>query len=213
MNAATRIALPPIPPLEEAHLRAEGHSVDGHGHLEALLPSTAPYICQNPNAPAMLLIPGLGMDGLGFLRQLPLGAISDLRLYQMPNDPPESEPGLDAFAHSVEAYIKSAKLEERPGGLILGGCSMGGAISLAVAIRGRVKLRGLVLIGTFGSAKHLPFWQRKAAPLAWFVPMGLMRSIGYIVIGNTRLFGHLSRSEAKWMISFKVKRTQRYFGR
>ena len=123
--------------------------------LEALRPAAAPYLCPHAAAPALVLIPGLGMDGLGFVRQLPLGAVADLHLFQMPNEARDGEEGLGHFARHVEDYIRATRLEERAGGVVLGGCSMGGAVSLAVALRGRVRLRGLILLGTFGNCVHV----------------------------------------------------------
>src|SRR5207249_1228938 len=120
-------------------------------------------------------LPGLGMDCLGFLRQLPLGALADLHLVQTANQPVKDAQGFGHFAPAVEAYIKSRQLEQRPGGVVLGGCSMGGALTLAVAVRGNVQLRGLVLLSTFGSSRHLPRWQRALAPLAWALPWRLGR--------------------------------------
>jgi non-heme chloroperoxidase len=125
--------------------------------------------------------------------------------------PFKDEAGLYCFARYVEEYILAAGLDQQPGGLVLGGCSMGGAISLAIALRGRVKLRGLVLIGTFGSCRHLPRWQRVAAPLSHVIPMGLMRAVAWTVVARTPLFGTVTPKEAEWLISYKIKRTQRYF--
>lgn len=204
--------LPPAPTLDESHLRELQFVSEKHGRLEALIPVAAPYVCSNPDAPALLLIPGLGMDGLGFLRQLPLGALAHLHLFQTPNHTPANEAGIDAFAHHVENYIIESKLDKHPGGVILGGCSMGGAVSLATAIRSRIKLRGLVLIGTFGASRHLPFWQRWGSPLAWAAPHGLLRRVAYHAVGKTRIFGQVKQSEAHWLVSSKIQRTQSYYG-
>ncbi len=203
--------LPP-PTLEEKHLVCECAEDSVLGKLEALVPAGEPYLCRDPHAPAFVLVPGLGMDGLGFVRQLPLGAHARLHFFQTPNQPVMEEQGLNRFARYVEAYIQARKLDQHPGGVVLGGCSMGGAISLSVAIRARVKLRGLVLIGTFGSSRHLPRWQRAAAPLAWVLPMGLMRKLAWQMVARTRFFGAVSPHEADWLVSCKIKRSQRYFG-
>jgi len=46
--------LPKIPSLDRSHLRV--HCVHTPvGKLEALVPAAAPYLCADPNAPAMLL--------------------------------------------------------------------------------------------------------------------------------------------------------------
>jgi pimeloyl-ACP methyl ester carboxylesterase len=206
------VQLPPPPSLEESHLRTAAVNVPPWGALEAFVPAHAPYVCDDPNAPALVLVPGLGMDGLGFLRQLPLGAFAHLHFVQVPNDPAIGECGLHCFARYVEDYIIAQKLDQHRGGVVLGGASMGGAMSLAIATRGRVKLRGLLLIGTFGSCQHLPRWQRAAAPLAHIIPFGMLRKLGWIVLGRTRLFGRLKTSESRWLISCRLPRNRKYFG-
>jgi pimeloyl-ACP methyl ester carboxylesterase len=152
------------------------------------------------------------MDALGFVRQLPLGTHAHLHFLQVPNDPAQGEEGMHVYARYVEEYILDRRLDRRPGGVILGGCSMGGAMTLAVALRGRVKLRGLVLIGTFGSARHLPVWQRVCAPLAWVLPMGLARQAAWQMVARSRMFGTVTTEEADWLVSNKARRNQRYFG-
>jgi pimeloyl-ACP methyl ester carboxylesterase len=226
--------LPPLPPLDRALVRAEGVQCDALGCIEALVPATDVYTCGDPNAPALLLVPGLGVDGLSFIRQLPLGAVSDLRLLQVPNGPFEGgkesrapSPGeggrgrppllkgagaLEQFAHCAEAYILASKLDQRPGGLVLGGASMGGAISLLIAARGRVKLRGLVLIGTFGSCRQLRTAWRWLAPLGYVVPFGAFRRFSWLVKGWLKIGGTHS-DEARWMGRPLLSRTHGYFGR
>jgi len=114
------------------------------------------------------------------------------------------------FGRYVEEYILHHKLDQHPGGVVLGGCSMGGAISLAVALRGRIKLRGLVLIGTFGSCRHLPRWQRVCAPLRGSFRCAWAARV--LACGaRSRLFGHITPPEADWLISCRIDRTQRYF--
>ena len=105
------IVLPPPPSLDDTHLRVENISTDAHGELEAFRPAGAPYLCTDEHAPQLLLVPGLGMDGLGFLRQLPLGACAHLHFFQMPNDPAAGETGLHQYARYVEDYILTRKLE------------------------------------------------------------------------------------------------------
>ncbi|MGD0091167.1 MAG: alpha/beta fold hydrolase [Planctomycetota bacterium] len=204
--------LPPVPALEEKHLRTESVRTESLGVLEALVPAAAPYVCSAPQAPALLLVPGLGLDGLGFIRQLPLGAVASLHLFQTPNSPAAGEERLASFARHAEEYILARKLDHCSGGLVLGGASMGGAISLLVALRGRVKLRGLVLIGTFGSCKHLPRIERALAPLAYVVPYGWMRGCVWLAKGCLGLYG-TSMAEARWMASPRIRRTHGYYGR
>ena len=208
---STDVPLAPLPTLEERHLTPRVFESAEFGKLEAFVPTHSDYHCQDPVAPALVLIPGLGMDAIGFLRQLSLAPYAHIHLFQTPNNPVTSEPGMMGFGRYVEEYILSHKLDQHPGGVVLGGCSMGGAISLAVALRGRVKLRGLVLIGTFGSCQHLAKWKRVCAPLAWLIPMRAGRRVFWYVVSRSKLFGNIQPAEADWLISCKLPRTQRYF--
>ncbi len=205
--------LPPIPALDHNEFQLRAVQADGHGELHALIPSRKHYLCENPNAPALVMVPGLGMDGLGFIRQLPLGSLTDLHLFQTPNEPAPSEEGLGHFASHVEAYIKASRLEERPGGVILSGCSMGGAVTLCTALRGRVKLRGIILLGTFGHCRHLPWWQRFFAPAIRVQPLNLGRKFARKVIQHTTYFGKINSNEADWLVDSKLQRTRDYFTR
>ena len=205
-------ALPSAPALELRHLRSSRVSLPGGKELEALVPAAAPYLCTNADAPALLLLPGLGMDGLGFIRQLPLGAVSELRLFQMPNEAVAGESGLGHFARHVEDYIAACRLEQRAGGVVLGGCSMGGAVSLAVAIRARVKLRGLVLIGSFGNCAHVDWPLRLFGPaLARCLPLKLSRAAVRHAIAYSGYFGKIRLRDADWLVSCKLERTRAYF--
>jgi pimeloyl-[acyl-carrier protein] methyl ester esterase len=204
----------PIPQsLLNAPLRSETVRSPQGVALEALVPNLPEFTCTDPHAPAIVLVPGLGMDGWGFLRQLPLGAMAHLHLLQMPNEAAPDEKGLGHFARHVEDYIRARGLDRHPGGVIVGGCSMGGAVSLHVATRARVPLRGLALIGTFGHCRHLPLWQRIAAPLAWVLPLHRSRFIARHVVKKTRYFGAVTSDEAEFLCNWKVQRTQGYFGR
>ena len=178
--------------------------------IEVLEPADRGYRCRDEHAPILLLVPGLGLDGLAFVRQLPLGAVAHLQLFQMPNEAASGEAGLWSYAHHVEEYIAARKLERHPGGLVLGGNSLGGVLSLLVAARARVKLRGLVLMGTYGSCRHLPRWQRCCAPLTWLMPFGPFRRMGWRI---ARWKGCATNAEARWMRHSRLRRTQGYFGR
>jgi len=204
-------SLPAVPPLDRALIRAEAVTTAGGNVLEALVPVQPQYRCYDPYAPVLLLIPGMGLDGTGLIRQLQLGEMSHVYLFQMPNYPAHGEVGLAQYARHVEEYILLKKLDQRPGGLILGGNSMGGAISLLIASRGRVKLRGLALVGTFGHAKHLPVYQRVAAPLAWIVPM----NVGHVVVCRAAgLFrSRQRRADWKWLAHPEIWRTNGFYGR
>lgn len=203
--------LPPVPSLDQSHVRLDAVDVEGLGRVEAFVPVAAPYLCSDPDAPALLLVPGLGLDGLGFVRQLPLGALAHLHFFQTPNAPAPGEEGLGSFARYVEAYILERQLDQRPGGLVLGGASMGGAISILVAARRRVKPRALVLLGSFGSCKHLPAAQRLLAPLAYVIPMAFLWRCSWRW-GRT-LYGSVTREEALWVTSPRIRRPMSYYGR
>ena len=205
-------ALPPAPSLNRSHLRLETVEVAGFGRLESLRPAAAPYRCSNPSAPALLLVPGLGVDGLSFIRQLPLGAIAHLHFFQTPNQPVKGEQGLGSFARYVEEYILACHLGEGPGGLVLGGASMGSAISLLAALRQRVRVRGLVLLGALGSCRHLPLYQRLLAPLAYVIPYGFLRESVWRAKGRLGLYA-TTVEEAHWMANPLLRRTHGYFGR
>jgi len=205
-------ALPPVPALDQRHLRLSRTVLPGGGELEALVPAALPYLCTSASAPALVLLPGLGMDGLGFVRQLPLGAVAELHLFQMPNEAVAGERGLGEFARHVEDYIAACGLEQRAGGVVLGGCSMGGAVGLAVAIRARVKLRGLILMGTFGDCVHVPWPLRLLGPtLARCIPLKLSRAAARHAVAYTRYFGKLHSGEADWLVSTKLARTRGYY--
>ncbi|MCY3022509.1 MAG: alpha/beta hydrolase, partial [Planctomycetota bacterium] len=206
------LTLPPAPSLDRGHLRTEAAQAGDAGRLEALVPAAAPYGCSDPQAPVLLFVPGLGLDGLCFVRQLPLGALATLHMFQTPNAPAAGEEGLGCFARYVEEYILARRLDQRPGGLILCGVSMGGAMSLMIAVRRRVRLRGLILISTFGSCKHLPRLHRVLAPLAWVLPMAFFRRCAWLL--SPTVPGHaVSREEARWMATPGIRRPLSYFGR
>lgn len=187
--------LPPPPELEHKHLERVTFETDV-GVVEAFRPAGAPYQCGDPNAPAILLVPGMGMDAVNFLCQLPLGAAGHLHLFENRTVAAAGEQGIAAFARYVEAYIQASKLDQHPGGLILGGASMGGAMSLAVAIRGRIKLRGLVLIGTFGSTRRMRLWRRMLMAAIYFYSPWATRNIAKPILLHSGLFGRFSPREA-----------------
>jgi pimeloyl-ACP methyl ester carboxylesterase len=206
--------LPGVPPLDDRFLRAEHVKTPAGMELQALQPAAAPYLCLDANAPELVLLPGLGMDAMGFIRQLPLGAIAELHLFQTPNEGADGEECLGHFARHVEEYITAARLDQRPGGVVLGGCSLGGAISLAVALRKRVKLRGLVLIGTFGNSAHVNGLSRCFGPLlAHIIPLRLSRAIARLVIARTPFFGRVAARDIDWIVSTRVERTRGYYVR
>lgn len=193
------MSLPPAPELEQNHLERITFE-SAVGALEAIRPVSAPYQCSDRNAPAIVLVPGMGMDAINFLRQLPLGAAGHLHLFENRTRPIATEQGLGIFARYVEEFIAAAKLDQHPGGLILGGASMGGAMSLAVALRGRVKLRGLLLIGTFGSTRRMWFWRRCAMACIRLQSTWLTRKVARPVLLHSGLFGRFTPREAELLV-------------
>jgi pimeloyl-ACP methyl ester carboxylesterase len=67
------------------------------------------------------------------------------------------------------------------------------------------------LIGTFGSCQHLPRWQRIAAPLARVIPMALFRSMAWMIVAHSPIFGKVTPAEAHWMVSYRTRPSHRYY--
>src|SRR5579884_716246 len=64
------ISLAPLPTLEERHLTTRTVRTESFGPLHAFVPGHSDYHCRDNDAPILVLVPGLGMDALGFIRQL-----------------------------------------------------------------------------------------------------------------------------------------------
>lgn len=207
------MTLPPYPELGADCWRIEPFSPPGLEPVDALRPANDPYICANPNAPALLLVPGLSMDSRGYLRQLQLGALADIHTLQASTAALDGETGLGHFARHVEEYVLARGLEKRPGGFVIGGSSMGGAVSLAVCLRGRVKPRALVLIGTFGNCRHLPFYQRWLAPLSWVLPFDFGKRTVRVASRVLKKTGSALFRDLSYMAQEHFPRTQGYYGR
>ncbi|MEI6236358.1 MAG: alpha/beta hydrolase [Planctomycetota bacterium] len=206
-----QLDLPPLPNSEENHWFTQPFSPPGLETVDVLRPAREPY--QNPNAPALVLVPGLSMDARGYVRQLQLAPYVDIHTLQANNNAVEGEKDFGHFARHVEEYIIANKLEERPGGFVLGGSSMGGALTVAIALRGRVKPRALVLIGTFANAQHLPYWQRLLAPLSWVLPLDFAKR-------SARVLGHMIKNprsayfrDLQYLGGEHIHRTHGYYGR
>lgn len=190
--------LPPAPPLDVRWLSCHRES-DVDGALEAFVPATPAYVCNDSQAPALVCLPGLGIDGTCFLRQLPLGVRADLHLLRMPGYAVKGEHGLGHFARYVERYIRKLQLEGR--GVVLLGSSMGGAVALTVAARRKVEVRGLVLVGTFGHHRHLTNHQQVLTHLSWVLPWWLIRLFAGPMLRKTKGFGDFSKGEAEYMLT------------
>jgi pimeloyl-ACP methyl ester carboxylesterase len=190
---------PPVPSLEGHWLKTVGHGDRERGTLEAFRPVAPEHTCRNEEAPALVCVPGLGMDGNCFLRQLPLGRCADLHFLRPPGYAARGEHGLGHFAHYIERYIRSLGLERR--GVILMGSSMGGAVSLLVALRRKVGLRGLVMVGSCGHHRHLSAHQRRLARSSWILPGFLITFVAGSMLRTSSAFGRFSRDEADFMLS------------
>jgi pimeloyl-ACP methyl ester carboxylesterase len=205
--------LPPVPALEEEQLKYEQFAAPGLEAVDVIRPAQPQYGVNDPRAPALVLVPGLGMDCRGYIKQFPLGSIAELHLPQATNQSIEGEEGLGHFARHVEEYILQKKLHERPGGFILGGSSMGGAVSLHVCTRGKVQPRALVLIGSFANARHLPAYQRALAPLSWYLPVDRFKRMLKPLLSWVRHFGGITGGDALWIVSGRSRHTRHYYGR
>lgn len=205
--------LPPVPSSVVDKFRQEIFTPPGLEPVEVLRPKKKRHACKDPNAPALVLVPGLSMDARGYVRQLPLGAITQLHVLQANNEAVEGESGFGHFARHVEEYIIANKLERRPGGFIIGGSSMGGAVSLAVCLRGRVKPRALIMIGSFGNAAHLPWLWRMAAPLSWILPIDFAKKISGSIVRMIPFLGASVREDVRYLSAERISRTRGYYGR
>jgi pimeloyl-ACP methyl ester carboxylesterase len=192
--------LPPIPALDKDVLRPVRKEIEGIGVVEGWVPTHYPRREMAEFAPAVVCVPGLGMCANSFARQLPLARYSELHCLQYPAFGMPGEHGLGHFAAYLETYIRAHGLENRPGGVVLLGTSMGGAVSMLTALRKNVKISGLMLVGTFASRKHLSFVQRNLAPFAWLMSRGLMMSIGRKQLFHTKVFGAFNYEEATYML-------------
>lgn len=190
--------LPAAPSLDTRWLKWQGVR-QPEGLLEAFLPATPAFCCSTPEAPALVCIPGLGMDGSCFIRQLPLGCDADLHLLRMPGYAAKGEKGMGHFACYVERYVREMGLERR--GVILLGSSMGGAVALTVAARRNIDVRGLILDGSFGHYRHLNPGQHFLTRISWVLPRFLIRLMAGPVMRRTKAFGQFTEPEIAFMRS------------
>jgi non-heme chloroperoxidase len=205
-----------MPAIDDRHFHYEPfrpEQPEGLETIEVIRPAEACYRPRNEHAPALVLIPGLGMDCRGYIRQFPLGALAEIHCPQAANREIPGEADLGHFARHVEEYILARELDKRPGGFVLGGSSMGGAVSLAICARGRVCPRALILLGSFAHRRHLPAYQRALAPLSYYLPIDwAKRTINPFLSRFSRL-GDMSGGEAMWLTNGRVRRTPSYYGR
>ncbi len=213
INNDPSLRLPPMPPAEDRYLACEEFSAPGLETVEVLRPALPDYRTTDAEAPALVLIPGLGMDCRGYIKQLPLGAIADLHMPQAMNCPVNGEDGLGHFARHVEEYILQKKLDQRPGGFVIGGSSMGGSVSLHLTLRGRVKPRALLLLGSFANGAHLPLYQRVFAPLSSLLPIDSARRLVRSIAGRFKSVCGFKGSEVRWMVAESMRRSRDYYGR
>ncbi|HLX59820.1 MAG TPA: alpha/beta hydrolase [Planctomycetota bacterium] len=212
-NDFANYALLPPPEPHDRLLAFENFYAPGFEPVDVVRPALDEHRVKNPDAPALVLIPGLGMDSRNYIRQLPLGALADLHMPQAMNAPVAGEEGLGHFARHVEEFVLDRRLDRRPGGFVIGGSSMGGTVSLNVCLRGRVKPRGLVLIGSFANAKRLPLYQRMLAPLSWILPINLVKRLVKKAASRGNKVAGFTPEELKWLVSTRIQRTNGYYGR
>jgi pimeloyl-ACP methyl ester carboxylesterase len=107
---------------------------------------------QSGQGPAVILVhgsPGTAATWSGVAKRLGdrfRVAALDLPGHGGSTPRPEGEPTTTAGGVAAVEALVSAQLAERPGPVVLAGHSYGGVVSLAVALGGRVPLRGLVLL-------------------------------------------------------------------
>jgi pimeloyl-ACP methyl ester carboxylesterase len=202
-----------LPPADERFLAFEQFESPGFEAVDVLRPVHDDHRTNDPEAPALVLIPGLGMDSRNYIKQLPLGAVADLHMPQAMNAAVAGEAGLGHFARHVEEYVLHRALDKRPGGFVIGGSSMGGAVSLRVCLRARVKPRGLVLIGSFANCAQLPYYQRLLAPLSWVLPIDFVKFAAKRLARRVTKIAGMTTEQIHWLISARIRRTHGYYGR
>jgi pimeloyl-ACP methyl ester carboxylesterase len=99
----------------------------------------------------LLFIHGAGFTGDCFEKQLRYFPGSHAP--NLPGHFSDGEPAaIDDFADAIEQYVEQESLQD----VIACGHSMGGAVALAVALRGRVPLRGIALLGAGARLRVAP---------------------------------------------------------
>lgn len=207
------MTLAPLPIQDGKNWSITPFAPEGLEAVDVLRPARDQYKNSDPHAPALVLVPGLSMDSRGYVRQLQLAPLVDVHTLQANNNAIKGEQDFGHFARHVEEYIIANKLEQRPGGFILGGSSMGGALSVAICLRGRVKPRALVLIGTFANSKHLPFWQRFLAPLSWVLPFDFSKRMTRVMARMIKSPKSAYYRDLQYLAGEHVYRSHGYYGR
>lgn len=114
------------------------------------------YLATGGGAPTLVLVHGAGGSTLTWARQLEgLADRAGVIALDLPGHGGSPGPGRDRiedYAAVVEGFL--AALGRGP--VVLGGHSMGGAVTQAVALRAPHLLRGLVLVGTGARLRVLP---------------------------------------------------------
>jgi pimeloyl-ACP methyl ester carboxylesterase len=99
----------------------------------------------------LIFIHGAGFTGACFENQLRY--FSGSRAPNLPGHLSHGEPAtIDDFADAIEQYVEQESLQD----VIACGHSMGGAVALAVALRGRIQLRGIALLGAGARLRVAP---------------------------------------------------------
>lgn len=203
--------LPPAPHLRDQHFKVVTHEAQGLGAVQAMVPLQ--QSSDDTQLPVVVYVPGLGMDAHSWVRQMPLASIAGFHAVRPPAKAVDGEEGLGHFARYYETYIEAAGLNRHPGGVVLVGSSMGGAISLLMSLRGNFNQRGLVLAGTFGSCKHLNSFQRWAWPLSWIIPELAVRYFAKPMLRGSDTFGRFSEEEVEFMLGCITIPSRGYFVR
>ncbi|MBI3966010.1 MAG: alpha/beta hydrolase [Chloroflexi bacterium] len=107
-------------------------------------------------APPLVLIHGSGGSAAVWRHQTdaltPLCRVVAMDLPGHGGRAPLATPSVDDYAADVEEQIQGSGLQCP----IVGGHSLGGAIALTIALRGRVPIDGLILVGTGARLRVLP---------------------------------------------------------
>lgn len=101
---------------------------------------------------AVVCVAGMGANGRSFVRQRPLADDSFVLMLNTPTETPPEEDPLAFVAEEVEAYLQHEGLEAP----VLLGSSFGGTVATVVALRGRVRLSGLVLVSPVMARSQIP---------------------------------------------------------
>src|SRR5438046_1696261 len=81
-TSARASSLPAMPHFTDDEIHFEPFQVPGLDPVDVLRPKRDEFRPAREDAPALVLVPGLGMDCRGYIRQFPLGSIADIHMIQ-----------------------------------------------------------------------------------------------------------------------------------